>query len=170
MPKLTDVNSREAIFHLIRLDGIHPIYKNDILHARALTRDELSQKVIEASERGVMPPYRPGTVGRVLGSLVNDGLVSRQRGPEGFMWYWTTEPHWEMEDTRIELLRASQSAKYVSWKRGQRKTGYNSIRSRQPISIHRGLKLTKRREENDPIRTRWAKDDGTKDQRKNWIP
>lgn len=132
MPRLQDVCSREVVFHVVRLDGTRPVYKDGNLHIRGMTRKDLEAAMTLMAQRGIVPAYRPGTLGRILGSLVNDGLVSRQRPLGESMVYYATDPAWEPQDPRTDLLRAPQTARYVSWRKGERKTGYNSLRPKQP--------------------------------------
>lgn len=104
MPKLQDTCAREAIY--------------DILRQGPLTRQEVVRILAESD----LPSYRPGTVGRVIGSLVNDGLVSvSRRGREECRYLAEKAP-----DDLIRVLRSPQTSRYVSWVRGERKTGYNS--------------------------------------------
>lgn len=149
MPKLMGTCAREVVY--------------DLLREGPRTVDEIVA-LLEASD---LPSYRRGTVGRVIGSLVNDGLISRSRkGREKAIYRAEEAP-----DNLIEILHRPQTSKYVSWKKGERKTGYNSRkppRSGGTSRICRVGPIHSRKQEQ--VYTRDAMvDDGSEDRGIDWL-
>ncbi len=146
MPRLQKTCSREVIYHL--------------LQERPMTRKE----VVQALEESHHPSYKEGTVGRVIGSLVNDGLVTVRRSGRSQCVY-------EAIDGDESLLQLPQTAKYVSWVKGERKTGYNSKKSpRSGRTAHIGRSSSIEYLPDDHLYIKDAMiDDGSDDSGVDWI-
>lgn len=143
MPKIQSMCSRQIVY--------------EILKSGPKTRREVHTVLTDSPH----PSYTMGTLGRVIGSLVNDGVVVKSR--EG-----TLEAVYRianMDADVSDILTLPQTSKYVSWRVGHKKSGYNSKRLKKSVgrSSRSKYSLPER------IYLKGMKDDGSRDGGIDWV-